>query len=157
MSFKISKALSSIATKILGEKKSKPMSEEEKRTKNQETKKIKLATTASPVVGKELADPTSTTMPEETTAEDYIPVVNGKGTLMVASKDLNFVLMLSNNTSSRINKDENLLVLHMFENIKTKETAIIFLTEQKKYLYVTETFKDDFVVISEGNETDKLE
>jgi hypothetical protein len=168
MSFKkkISSMLSGAATKILGQKTTMDNDKKEDR----ETKKIKFLPKSAPkpvepfftkdgtLVAKEkYSDPNVTSVAEEIGDEDFVPVVNGKGTFLITNKNLSFVLSISDNTSAHISKDENLLVLHMFENSKTKEKAIIFLTEQKKYLYVTEKYDEDFTVISEGTATDVLE
>lgn len=145
------------------------MTTDNDKKEDRETKKIKFAPKGPPkpvepfftkdgtlVAKEQSADPSVLAM-EEAKDEDFVPVVNGKGTFLVTNKNLNFVLSISDNTSAHVSKNENLLVLHMFENAKTKEKAIIFLTEQKKYLYVTETYDEDFTVISEGTATDKFE
>jgi len=89
--------------------------------------------------------------------EHYQPVENGKGTLIVTKKDLGFVMKVADTASVIVPKDTSLLVLHMFENIKSKERSILFLTGEQMCMYVTENYDDDFTTLRDGTDTDKFE
>jgi hypothetical protein len=88
--------------------------------------------------------------------EHYEPVKNGKGTLLVTKKNLGFVMKTDDTNSVTVDKGTSLLVLHMYENSKTKEKSILFLTGEEMCMYVTNEFDEEFLVLREGTDTDNF-
>ena len=77
-------------------------------------------------------------------------VEHGAGSLLRVKRKIDHVMEIKDRQFIELEPEDNVLVLYDFFNSKTVERVLIFLIEDRRYMYMTKEFSDDFEILYNG-------
>lgn len=82
--------------------------------------------------------------------ENFHMVEKGAGSLLRVKKKIEHVMGIKDRQFIELEPEDNILVLYDFLNSKTTERVLILLIEEKRFMYMTKEFDDEFEVLFRG-------